>query len=134
MRHRLVVAGLLAVLLFVRSAAADAPADKSAQVRERINQLKLGTTVEMTLQDGSTASGMLLDVSDRGVVLQSAPSAEPHLIEYSRVKAVQPGRGGEPFGFSDPIRPGMLLGLVLAAAIALVWAVRRRRVGELPHT
>lgn len=130
MLHRLLIAVAL-VATCVASGAAQAdvtPSREAAETRAAASAITLGTPVGLTFHDGQRMTGVLLDVSDRGLMVQPAPSAEPQLIDYARISDITERSTWYPsIGTPNTMRYGAVFALVIAAICALGWRMRQRR-------
>jgi hypothetical protein len=132
MLHRLFSVVVLLLLGVVPGAAqpASGTPDVSAtsEVRATAGRIALGTPVGIALRDGQRMTGVLLDVGERGVMVQPAPSEEPVLIDYGRIEAVTARTTWYPSVAPTTMRYGAGFALVIAAIVAVGWRLRNRRL------
>lgn len=130
MLHRLLTALVLTVICTMPGAAQSDPAAsrEASETRATASGIALGTPVGLTFHDGQRMTGVLLDVGDRGLMVQSAPSAEPQLIDYARVAEITERSTWYPsIGNSNVMRNGAFFALVIAGICAVGWRMRQRR-------
>lgn len=130
MLHRLLLAFVLTAICAMPGAAqsTQSTSREAAETRTAASGIALGTPVGLTFHDGQRMTGVLLDVSDRGLMVQSAPSAEPQLIDYARVAEITERSTWYPsIGTSNVMRNGAFFALVIAAICAVGWRIRQRR-------
>ena len=106
----------------------------TATSRQQLERLKLGTPVTLELRDAARVTGVLLDRSETGVVIQPAPSDEPQLVAFSQIESIST-RTGWRAALSRPgwIFVGAGLAVLAVLGVAIVQTSRRKRLNAWHH-